>query len=120
MSMQRFLWLKTILILLFISCVIYANSLNGDFILDDQTLIVHNEYIKHIRSLPLLFTTQVFKSSTLSMEATCNYYRPVQTLSFALDYFLFGLKPFGYHLTNVLMHSFTAFLVFLFILGFFK
>ena len=29
------------------------------------------------------------------------FYRPVSTLSYSLDYFFWGLNPFGYHLTNL-------------------
>ncbi|MFA5091003.1 MAG: tetratricopeptide repeat protein [Candidatus Omnitrophota bacterium] len=109
-----------VLLLFAVSLAIYANSLNGDFLLDDKLIIKVNEYIKDIRNLPRIITHQVFIFQSDPLENQYKLYRPVYILSFALDYFLFGLKPFGYHLTNVLMHSFTAFLVFLFILGFFK
>lgn len=36
------------------------------------------------------------------------FYRPLSTLSFALDYSLWGLDPAGYHLTNLLLHGGTA------------
>jgi len=39
------------------------------------------------------------------------YYRPMVTASFALDHALFGLAPWGYHLTNVLLHFANALLV---------
>jgi len=39
------------------------------------------------------------------------YYRPMVTASFALDHALFGLDPWGYHLTNVLLHLANALLV---------
>jgi hypothetical protein len=39
------------------------------------------------------------------------FYRPVANLTFALDYWLWGLNPFGYHLTNVLLHGLAAVLV---------
>ncbi|HEY5659002.1 MAG TPA: hypothetical protein VIY27_14540, partial [Myxococcota bacterium] len=32
-----------------------------------------------------------------------DFYRPVTNLSFALDYALWGLTPFGYHLTDLLI-----------------
>ncbi|HNW44131.1 MAG TPA: tetratricopeptide repeat protein [Elusimicrobiales bacterium] len=46
------------------------------------------------------------------MFTTC-YTGPYQPLSWAtlgLDYLLWGMDPFGYHLTNVLLHCFNAFL----------
>jgi hypothetical protein len=39
------------------------------------------------------------------------FYRPVVNLTFAVDYWLWGLNPFGYHLTNILLHGVAAALV---------
>jgi tetratricopeptide (TPR) repeat protein len=33
-----------------------------------------------------------------------NYYRPIQMLTYMVDFSLWRLEPFGYHLTNVLLH----------------
>ncbi|HEV2764267.1 MAG TPA: hypothetical protein VGV38_14895, partial [Pyrinomonadaceae bacterium] len=41
------------------------------------------------------------------------FFRPLFILSYALDAALWGRRPSGYHLTNVLLHSLNAFLVFL-------
>lgn len=35
-------------------------------------------------------------------------YRPVNTWTLALDHLLFGTDPFGYHLTNILLHLATG------------
>jgi hypothetical protein len=39
------------------------------------------------------------------------FYRPVSTLSYSLDYFFWGLNPFGYHLTNLILHVLVTALV---------
>lgn len=44
-----------------------------------------------------------------------NYYRPVTSLSYGLDEFLWGLDPFGFHLTDLLLHSLNAGLLFGFV-----
>jgi tetratricopeptide (TPR) repeat protein len=41
------------------------------------------------------------------------HYMPVTWISFAFDYLLWGMDPFGYHLTNLLLHTANAILVFL-------
>ncbi len=41
------------------------------------------------------------------------YYRPTTGLSFGIDHAIWGLNPFGYHLTNLLLHTLIAFFVFL-------
>lgn len=43
------------------------------------------------------------------------HYVPLTMLSLALDYRLWGLDPFGYHLTNVLLHALAAMLVCVFL-----
>jgi hypothetical protein len=39
------------------------------------------------------------------------FYRPVASLSYAIDYRLWGLDPFGYHLTDLLAHAAAAALI---------
>jgi len=36
------------------------------------------------------------------------HYQPLSWLTFSLDYWLWGMDPFGYHLTNILLHSANA------------
>ncbi|PSP76283.1 hypothetical protein BRC86_01355 [Halobacteriales archaeon QS_3_64_16] len=39
------------------------------------------------------------------------FYRPIASLSYAIDYAIWGLDPFGYHLTDLLAHATAAALV---------
>ncbi|MBN2097573.1 MAG: tetratricopeptide repeat protein [Candidatus Omnitrophica bacterium] len=86
-------------LILILGFLAYANSLDNPFIWDDQNLIVANPYIKDIRLIKNLFTKDLGYGTQFS-----NFYRPLQSLSFELDYYLWGLKPFGFHLTNLLLH----------------
>ena len=45
--------------------------------------------------------------------ATAQFLRPGTTLSYLLDYHVWGLNPIGYHLTNILFHGLTGCIVFL-------
>ncbi len=36
------------------------------------------------------------------------HYQPLSWLSFAFDYLVWGMNPFGYHLTNLLLHAANA------------
>ena len=40
-------------------------------------------------------------------------YRPLSQVTFAVEYQLFGLKPFVGHLINILLYGFLAVLIFL-------
>jgi protein O-mannosyl-transferase len=41
------------------------------------------------------------------------HYQPLSWVTFATDYLLWGMNPFGFHLTNVFLHSLNAVLVFI-------
>ena len=92
-----------------IGLVAYFRSVtNGVFLFDDRALVIDNPYIKNFSYLKEIFTTHLFEGSGIYS----NFYRPIQSLSFMLDYHLWGLNPFGYHLSNVLIHIINATLVY--------
>lgn len=85
----------------------YGNSLSGGFIWDDEVLIVNNRLLEDFKYIP-----EVFKSE-LHPDTSTNYYRPLETISFLADYSVYKLNPFGYHLTNILLHLLVGIFLFL-------
>ncbi|MFC1699264.1 tetratricopeptide repeat protein [Candidatus Omnitrophota bacterium] len=83
---------------------LYANSLNGRFILDDQALIKDNAYIKRFSYIPQVFRENLGQAAGIKSRA----YRPMQMLSYMLDYSLYRLDVRGYHLSNVIIHILAA------------
>lgn len=49
------------------------------------------------------------------VQVKAGYWIPLTWLSFMLDTTLFGTKPFGFHLTNVLLHAANSALLFVFL-----
>jgi hypothetical protein len=97
-----------LLVLTAVSAGLYANTLdNSFFIWDDQNLIVQNGFIRDLSGIPFLFTPDYWQSHPYSGQ-----YRALRTVSFALDYHFWGLNPFGYHLTNVLLHCLNVLLIY--------
>ncbi|MDD5439582.1 MAG: tetratricopeptide repeat protein [Candidatus Omnitrophica bacterium] len=93
------------------SILCYANSLHNDFIWDDEYLILLNTQIKSFVHFPEIFKNYAgYGSGNVN-----NFYRPMQELSDMIDYFLWGLDPFGYHLTNMIVHTGAAVMAFFFI-----
>lgn len=90
-----------------VAALIYSNSLNTSFHLDDGSSIVDNPRI-HIQQLTL---------SDLKEAARGN--RPVSSLTYALNYYFGRLDPFGYHAVNVVVHALTGCVVYLFLLPLF-
>lgn len=99
------------LLLLALTCVVYINSFTGDFVFDDYHLIVNNAYVQRLSAIPLLFKTSLFQFSSLS-SLSYPYYRPMQSSAYALLYHVSGLHTVGYHIANILIHAFNAFLLF--------
>jgi protein O-mannosyl-transferase len=75
--------------------------------LDDRDLIVED----HAFLAQPASVLRAFGRSYLHVvDAQHAYYRPLVTVSYALDARLSGLRPFGYHLTNVVLHAIASLL----------
>lgn len=94
-----------------VSFLAYANALFNGFVFDDTGLIVENPWIKDIRHIPDILTSSVW--SFAEEKEVSKYYRPVVYVTYTLEHYLFGLKPFGWHLVNICLHAFTSVVVFL-------
>lgn len=101
------------LIFVALSLLCYSNALNNAFILDDDFLISNNPYVKDLTLAPKLFGVDIFHFKNRDLSIPNLYYRPLQMLSYSFDYLFFKLNVYGYHLTNVLLHSLNCFVLFL-------
>ena len=108
---------------LFFVCLgflVYGNSLDGEFIGDDMVLIVQNSNVQEfsIKSICRLFSLSFFDVTTSMgriIPPEGGYYRPVCMVSYLLDYAVWKDIPFGYHLTNIILHIASSVLLFLFL-----
>lgn len=99
-------WL-VLLLFLAVGFGTYFPCLRGERIWDDHYLVGENPFFRSPA-----FCGEVFRQH-LFTESFSTYYRPVQNLSYMLDYWLWGESTVGYHCTNVLIHSLSAWLLFL-------
>lgn len=84
---------------------VFAPCLDNGFVSwDDDVYLLSNPSFRGLgwAQLRWMFTTRRF-----------GLYQPVTWLSFGADYKLWGLEPFGYHLTNVLLHATAAVLFYI-------
>lgn len=105
-----------ILILVFVTFITYVNILPNQLFFDDEELIYKNSYVQDIRNFPKYFTSNMIGGA----GKISNMYRPVLTLSFAVDYFLWRENPFGFHLTSIILHAVNSILIFFLIYKLFK
>jgi len=93
------------ILIIIVSCfIVYTNSLSNNFVWDDEFLIEDNIFVKNSGQLKNIFTSHLFAGSDKESLA----YRPLQIITYKLDYFFWKLDPFGYHLTNILLHILVA------------
>jgi len=98
-----------IIIILLTSFAVYFNALFNEFVYDDNLQILENGWIKNIRFIPEIFS----KNAWGYREDLSNYYRPLMNIIFMFNYHIFGLKPWGFHLMNILFHACVSVLVFI-------
>lgn len=87
----------------------FWTSLGGDFVWDDRILILEGQLPRAWERLGEILTRDFFARS--EYDIVYGYYRPLTTLSYLLDYSVWKLQPWGYHLTNVLAHAGCAVLI---------
>jgi len=85
---------------------VFAQTLRYDFVnFDDDRYVYENTEVSRG------FTLDGFK--WLLTHSHASLWHPLTTLSHMLDCQIYGLKPAGHHLTNVLLHNVAAVLLFL-------
>lgn len=98
-----FLWIAFLVAL--ITFVVYLPALQNGFVNWDDDLYVYEQ--RNIQTIDLGFLKWIF-----TPEANATWH-PLTLFSLAIDYSIWGLNPFGYHLTNVILHTINTALVFL-------
>lgn len=92
-------------IIALLTFIVYLPALQNGFVNWDDDVYVYKNL--SIQSLDLGFLRWV-SSAVVSAN-----WHPLTLLSYATDYAIWGLNPFGYHLVNIVLHSANTFLVFL-------
>jgi len=105
-----------IILLIFLTFLIYTNILPNQLFYDDEELIYRNVYIQDLQFLPKYFTENMIAGA----GKISNMYRPLLLTSFAIDYQIWKNNPFGFHLTSIILHALNSLLIFFLIYLLFK
>jgi len=90
--------------------IAYCGTLAFDFAYDDRSQVLGNPWIRAWHYVPRYFTTNVWGFHNPNVLG--NYYRPLFFVWLRVNYVLFGLRPWGWHLTSVLAHLGVTLLVY--------
>jgi len=111
-------WAVPCALFLFAVLVSATNLPGAEFVWDDTYVIQGNPAIRDLQSLPSYFTT-TWAAGTDNVRGrgkNVSFYRPIPTLSYALDYALWGESPVMFRLGNDLIHGTTTVLLYLLLL----
>ena len=107
------LTLKLALILALISVAVYANSLWNGFAMDDTVMLTHNTFVaRGVSGIPELLATPHQRGYKIIAN---DEYRPLSLVLLALEYQVWGLEPWPYHLVNILLFAGCVVLLFFFL-----
>jgi len=88
------------LLLIVVTGVAFHRGLYSEFVnLDDIAMLVDNRDFRGFGSAQLRWMFTTFLTGP---------YQPLSWLSYAVDHAIWGMRPFGYHLTNLLLHTATV------------
>jgi tetratricopeptide (TPR) repeat protein len=104
---QKMIFIRGLVFLFIFICLIYSNTLNSAWQLDDYHNITENPAVQ----LSSLDKDSIIKS-IYAAPTKENLYRPVAYLTFGLNWYFGQDEVSGYRIVNIVVHIFTA--VFLF------
>ncbi|MBL4654730.1 MAG: glycosyltransferase family 39 protein, partial [Bacteroidia bacterium] len=106
------------IVLFVFSILLYQNTFNNGYALDDHTVISANKFTKQgISAITTIFTHAYWFGYDGSNNAV---YRPFSLIIFAIEYDLFGKSAKISHIINVTLYGLTGILLFLTLLKLFK
>lgn len=94
---------------------VHFPALEAGFVWDDNALVLRDPLIRSWRNVPEQFQHFLFTDATPS-----NFYRPIQRMSYTLEYALGVFRPQLYHFGNLLFHSGAVLALFFFAFAWLK
>jgi tetratricopeptide (TPR) repeat protein len=88
----------------------FAPALAGPFVLDDALLVRESPFLGSLDGLRRAFVEPV--TAALPAGATNVFYRPLSFASLWLDRAIWGERAFGFHLSSLLLHLGSTWLLF--------
>jgi tetratricopeptide (TPR) repeat protein len=89
----------TLPVLLGVTALVYSGTLFGSFVWDDARVV-----LPAAARSPLAAFRSALAGVTVE-RVGLGYFRPLLEASYALDGWVWGMRPFGFHLTNLLLYG---------------
>jgi len=95
------------LIIIAVTYFVFNNSLQNGFVFDDESVVVNNPSIQNPDNVLKYFTGEEGFHKVIG-----KYYRPIVSSSYLMDFSIWGMDPYGFHLTNIIIHIISCLLLF--------
>jgi len=97
-----------------IAIVAFLPSLTGGWLYDDDPLIANNQYIHSFEHWPRWFVEDFWNldEEFVRHQARIIYWRPLVSVSYAVDWQVSGGSPVWFHVTNLVAHAIASVLAF--------
>lgn len=105
--MKKLTRIHCYIIITVFSLLVFYNTLQNDFVFDDESVVQNYTAIRDLSNIPKFFTAEEGFHKVIG-----RYYRPVVSTTYALDYSMWGLNPYGFHLTNIIINTISSLLLF--------
>jgi Flp pilus assembly protein TadD len=110
-TLNQFWWPYAIIIVLV--TLVYFPTFSGKFILDDNSLVRNNPYVKRLHPI----TSYLAQEDGITDRRDAGsyhtgYYRPLINVTYWLDYTLWGMSAPGFRTTNLILHLLSCLLLF--------
>ncbi len=111
-----------VLVLVALNLAVFLPSMQGDFLWDDKYFISENPniqgpgFLKNFLLSPFGGFSGLDENSA-RMDRIMQFYRPLTSLSYWLDFKIWGLNPAGFHLINILLHTANTILLLVILLA---
>ena len=104
---------KAFLLLTLLIVTVYGNSFRAGWHFDDHDHILNNPSVRLTRLTLDSVVAAIHAAPRSDSSEPPRIFRPLVSLSFALNWYFGGARVFGYHLFNVGIHCLAAFFLYL-------
>lgn len=73
-----------------VAALLYARSLSNGFVFDDGDIVIGDPHVRDLGNWRALLADS---------------YRPLRTITYAIDYAIWGMRPEGFRITNIALHA---------------
>ncbi len=101
---------KAVILICIVSSLAYFNILFNGFVWDDEEQIVNNAIIQNLGNINQIFSGATFSTGGAGLSGW--FFRPFLTLSYMLNYAIWGANAWGFHLFQLTFHLLNAILIF--------